>query len=57
MSITPDSTTQPEQAQPVSDELYRAKGSGIAERNENRPSGKSGYKKRIDKINCPKSRA
>jgi predicted RNase H-like nuclease (RuvC/YqgF family) len=51
MSITPDSATQPEQPQPVSDEfLYRAKGSGIAERNDNRPLGKNGYLKRIDKI-------
>ena len=48
MSTTPDSTTQ--QPESVSDELYRAKGSGIAERNENRPSGKNGYEKRIGKI-------
>ena len=47
MSITPDLTQQRES---ISDELYRAKGNGIAERNENRPSGKNGYEKRIDKI-------
>jgi hypothetical protein len=54
MAITPDSTQpeqpQLEQPQPVSDELYRSKGSGLPERNENRPTGKNGYQKRIDKI-------
>ena len=40
MATTPDSTTQqPEQTQPVSDELYRLKG-----------SGKSGFQRRIDRI-------